>query len=174
MYHLEFEETIRSAQSNYKQLVDAEGCTPGPGSATLCAKPTLPDGYQASIPDEPVLFQTMMCQSISNVLSSTTSYYTQATPPPPGQCGDGRGFRGGCGGYPKQVLVRINCNRCGKAGHYVQDFTKPNTYWYLPPDGNEDTDTNVHCKKGAKSVFTMSYFSVYKRWYYHNASGHNT
>ena len=52
------------------------------------------------------------------------------------------------------------------------DCPDRNTYWYPPPSGTEDTATKVHCNKGAKPDVTMYYCSVCKRWYYHNAPGH--
>ena len=67
---LEFEELIRSAQYEYKQRVDADDCTPGPGSATLAAEPTIPAGYQNALPTETVAFQTMMCQDISTDIAA--------------------------------------------------------------------------------------------------------
>ena len=80
---------------------------------------------------------------------------------------------GGWSGNPKQVTVPGNYNCCGKAGHYVWDCTESNMYWDPPPDVTEDTATEDHRKKGAKSGVTMSYCSVFKRWDYHNAPGHD-
>ena len=113
-----------------------------------------------------------MCQAISTDVAVVLSASTQATPPPPKGEG-GRGDRGCRGGNPKQVAVPGNCNRCGKAGRYVQDCPERNTYWDPPPDGTEDSYIKVHRKKGDKLYVTMSYCSVSKRWDYHNAPDHD-
>ena len=148
-YCLHFEDIIWSAGSKYKQLVDADKWTPVPGSATLDAELTLPAGYQAAPPTEPVVFHTNMCQAISNDVASAISASIQDTPPPP-KVGIGRGGRGVRGGNPKQVSVPGNCNRCGKAGQYVQDCPERNTYWDPPPAGTEYAATKMHRKKGYK------------------------
>ena len=177
---LDFEEIIRSSQFDYKQLVDANNWTPGPGSATSAAKPTLPTGYQAALPTEPLEFHTMMCQSISTAVAAAISASNQSTPPPPvgrgdrgGMGGGGRGSRGGRGGDPKQVELPSNCNRCGKSVHYVRDFPEKNTSWDPPSAGTKDTSTKVHRKKGDNSDVTMSYCSMCKRWDHHHAPGHD-
>ena len=77
-----FEYIIRSAKSQYKQLVEVEYYTHGYGSGTPGDEPTLPDGYQAALPTEPVAFQTMMCQAVSTTVASSVSASTQDTPPP--------------------------------------------------------------------------------------------
>ena len=78
---------------------------------------TLPNGYQYSLPTDPVAFHTMMFQAISTAVAAPMSAYTQATTPPHGgRCGrdgqDDGGMcgRGGRGGDPKQVVFPINCN----------------------------------------------------------------
>ena len=62
----------------------------------------------------------MMCQAISTTVADAISSFTQATTPPTGQGGGGRGIRGDQGVNPKKVAVPGNFNRCGKAGHYLQ------------------------------------------------------
>ena len=93
-YSLDFEEIFRSSQSKYTQLVDAEDCTPGSGCATPATEPTLPAGYYAALPNEPVAFLTMMCQDIYTAVADNMSASTQATPYPPKGSG-GRGVRSG-------------------------------------------------------------------------------
>ena len=102
----------------------------------------------------------MTCQAISTAVADAMSDSTQATPPPPVRGGSGMGGRGGQGRNPKQVAVSGNCNRCGKADHYVRDCPERNMYWDTPPDGTEDTATMVNRKKGAKLDVTMSYCSM--------------
>ena len=85
---------------------------------------------------------------------------TQYTLPPTIRVGSDRGIRDGWGENYKQVEVPGNFNRCGKAGHYVRDFPKWNTYWDSHPSGTEDTSTKVHLKKGDKPDVTLSYCSV--------------
>ena len=91
---LEVEGIFWFARFEYNQFVDADNWTPGTGFATLDTNQTLPTGCLAALPTEPVAFQTMTCQAISNDVASSMSAYTQATPPPPG----GRCDRGGLGG----------------------------------------------------------------------------
>ena len=91
-----------------------------------------------------------MCQAISTDVAAAMSDFTQATPPPPGRGGNGRGGRIGRGGNPKKDVVPGNCNRCGKAGQYVRECTKRNTYWDPTTAGTKDTDTKVHHKQWAK------------------------
>ena len=88
----------------------------------------------------------MMCQAISTAVDSNMSASAHATPSSPKGSG-GRGGRGvGCGNT-KQVSVLGDCNRCGKAGHYVRDRLERNTYWDLPPAVTKDTATKVHHNK---------------------------
>ena len=91
---MDFEDIIRSARFNYKQLVDADDWTPGPGYTTPAAEPTLTDRYQADLPTDPMGFQTIMCQAIYPAGAAAMSASTQATPSPPksssgrvGRCG---------------------------------------------------------------------------------------
>ena len=125
---LDFEGLIWPDRSKYKRLVDADNWIPCPGSATHDAETTLPAGYQAALPTEPVPFQTMMCHTISTDVAASMYTSAQATPPPPGRGGGGRGSKGGQGGNTKQVVVTGNCNLCGKVGHYVREFPERNMY----------------------------------------------
>ena len=166
---LDFDDIFRSAWSKYKQLVYAEDWTPGLGSATMAAEPTLLAGYQDAFLTKPVAFHTMMCQDISTGVTSAMSASTQYTLSPP----KGGGGRGGTGGNTKKVALFSNFNHCGESFHYVWYCTKQNMYWYPPPAGTEDTANKVYRKKGDKSYFTMTYCYVCKRWDYHNAPGHD-
>ena len=94
---------------------------------TPAAEPNIPDGYQAALLNDPVEFQTMMCQYIYTSVVSYMSTSTQATPLPP-KGGGHRGGRGGLCGHLKQDTVPGNCNRCVKEGHYVRDCPERNTY----------------------------------------------
>ena len=109
----------------------------------------------------------MMCQDISTFVAASMYASSQANPHPPG----GRGIRFGRGGGVRGVMVvrggdlnqvefPVNCNRCGKAGHYVWYCPKCNVYWDPPPSATEDTATKLYHNKGAKSDVTMSYLSV--------------
>ena len=114
----------------------------------------------------------MICQAVSISVSASMSSSVQATPYT-SKGGSGRGYRGVWGGNHKQAAAPNNCNHFGKAGHYVQDYSKRNTYWYPPPAGAEYTYNKVKRKKVAKSGVTMPFFSVCKHWDYHNAPGHD-
>ena len=115
----------------------------------------------------------VLTQAISTPVASVMSASTQATTPPTACRKSGRGGRGGWGGNTKQVAVPGNCYRCDKAGHYVRNCPKRNTHRYPPPDGNVDTSTKVHQKKGDKSDVTMSYCYVCNHWDYYNYPGHD-
>ena len=141
---LDFEWLIPSDWSNYKQFVDDYDWTHVPRSDTLAAEPTLPSGYQAAIPAEPLTFHTMMCQAISTSVAAAMYASTQAIPYPTGSRSGSRGGRGGWGGNSKQVSVTGNCNCCGKSGNYVRDCPQRNTYWDPHHSGTEDTATNVY------------------------------
>ena len=91
---LEFQDIIWYALSKYKQLVDSDDWTPRPGFATLAAEQTLPAGYHATLPTEPVEFHTMMCRAIYTDVAVSMSASTQDTPLP-SKGGGGRGSRGG-------------------------------------------------------------------------------
>ena len=91
---MDFEDIIRSARYEYKKVVDADDWNPGPGSATPATEPTLPAGYQAALPTEPMVFQTMTCQDIYTSVATAMYASTQATSSPT-KDGYGRVGRGG-------------------------------------------------------------------------------